>query len=106
MHESHDITTLVIIIVKTLLLNQSFDLREYVTLLKDCFNLKSIYTAIETVIALSIGNEGDSSLHARCHNILIQLKQINEQDFNQAIIFLLKQAALNESQRDQIVNLL
>ena len=82
MHESHDITTLLIMILKTLLLNESFDLRDYILLMKDSFNLKSIYTAIETVIALSITNESDSSLNDRCHHILIQLKHINEQDFN------------------------
>ncbi len=67
-------------IVKTLLIEEETDVRESISLLKDCFNLKSIYTSIETVIANSISN--GIEYHERCHSILVQLKSIHEKEFN------------------------
>ena len=64
-HESHDLTSFLIMIVKTLLIEENADIRDSIGLLKDCFNLKSIFTSIETVIAISISDA--TEYQERCH---------------------------------------
>ena len=68
LHESHDVTSFLILIMKTLLIEDGIEIQENIMLFNDCFTLRSLFIAIETLIFISIGETDD--LTERCHLIL------------------------------------
>lgn len=104
--QSHDVSSLIVLIVNSILHDQSISVEAITPFFQHALNLKIAYQAIENVVSTAISQPEDKVLSERAHLILAHLKKSNEPHFNQAVLFLLKQVKGNDEQRDQIVSLL
>lgn len=92
---SHDMTAFINLILSSCLKESQISLVEVFKLLKGCINLKIAYTLIESMVYLSMGQS--EAVQERCHEILTLVKENNNQEFSQAVLYLLKQSSNNEA---------
>ncbi|TNV87638.1 hypothetical protein FGO68_gene2900 [Halteria grandinella] len=104
--QSHDISSLITLIIRSALNEPSITISSISHIFGTHLNLKSVYQIIETVITTQLGQPENKVNAERTHEILVLIKKSYESYFNQAILFLLKQVQNNETQRDQIVQIL
>lgn len=93
---THDISALSTLLSETILVETSSDIKCLSTIFKGSLNLKITYAMIENVVATTISHSEQIGINERCHQILVTLKDINEHDFNQGVLFLLRSNTLSD----------
>eukprot|EP00347_Sterkiella_histriomuscorum_P023758 403333488 len=101
MADQQDLSSLLKTIMTSTLVQTTIDLgKVYQLLISGSLNLKLAYLLIENAVSLAMQND---NLLPRCHELLNLIKTHHENDYNQALLFILKQS---KESKDKIIRVI